>query len=91
MEWWQDHSLEHVHFLAQYFFLQALNPMVKDHGKLVALMLSPLPTSAVHDILSKEIENISKGGNSLYQIYGIIASCRICGLVLRVHWDVPWF
>lgn len=85
--------MEHVQFLAQCFFLQVLNPVVKDHGKLIALMLSPLPTSAVHDILSKEIENINKGGNSLYQIYGIIASRRICGLglVLRVYQDVPWF
>lgn len=91
MEWWQDHSLQHVHFLAQYFFLQALNPMVKDHGKLIALMLSPLPTSAVHDILSKETESINKGGNSVYQICGIIASRRICGLVLHVHQDVLWF
>lgn len=87
MEWWQD-SLEHVHFLAQSFFLQALNPVVKDHGKLIALMLSPLPTSAVHEILSKEIENINRGNNSVYQIYGIIVSCR---LVLHVHQDLPWF
>lgn len=85
--------MEHVHFLAQCFFLHVLYPAVKDHGKLKALMLSPLPTSAVHDILSKEIENINKGGNSVYQIYGIIASRRICGLglVFHVYQDVPWF
>lgn len=83
--------MEHVHFLAQYFLLQGLNPVVKDHGKLIALMLSPLPTSAVHVILSKETENINKGGNSVYQICGIIASHRICGLVLHVYQDVPQF
>lgn len=64
---------------------------MKDHDKLIALMLSPLSTSAVHDILSKEMENINKGGNSVYQTCGVIASCRICGLVVHVHQDVPWF
>ena len=78
MEWWRDCSLENVHFLAHYLFLQGLNPVVKDHGKHVALMLSPLPSSAVHDVLSKERENISKGNNSMYRIYGIIDSHRIC-------------
>lgn len=48
MKWWWDHSLETVHYL----FLQALNPVVEDHGKHVALVLSTLPSSAVHDILS---------------------------------------
>lgn len=78
MEWWQDSSLENVYFLAHYQFVQALKPVVKDHSKHVALMLSPLPSSAVHDVLSKEIENINKGNNSVYQIYGIIDSHRIC-------------
>lgn len=62
MEWW-DNSLENVHFIAHYLFLQALNPVVKDHGKHVALVLSPLPSPAVHDILLKEIESINEGNN----------------------------
>lgn len=66
MERWWDHSLDSVNFIAHCLFLQALNPVVKDHGKHVALMLSPLPSSAVHDVLSKEIENINKGNNSIY-------------------------
>lgn len=78
VEWWQDCGLENVRFLAHYLFLQALNPVVKDHGKHVALMLSPLPSSAVHDILSKEIENINKGNNSMCRMYGVIDSHRIC-------------
>lgn len=55
---------------------------MKEHGKHVALMLSPLSCSAVLDILSKEIEDINKGNNSMYQIPGIIGSCRICWLVV---------
>lgn len=77
-EWWWHHSLENVHVIAHYLFLQALNPVVKDHGKHAALMLSSLPSSAVCDVLLKEIENINKGNNSMYWIYGIIDSYRIC-------------
>ena len=77
MEWWWDHSLENVHFIAHYLFLQALNPVVKEHGKHVALMPSPLPASAVNDVLSKAVENISEGNISVYQIDGIIDLYRI--------------
>ena len=88
MEWWWDCSLENVHLIGHYLFLQALNPVVKDHGKHGALMISPLPSSTIHNILSKETEIINKGNNSMYWIYGIIDSCRTCWLVYR---DVPWF
>lgn len=78
IEWCQDSSLENVYFLPQYQFLQALKPVLKDHGKHLALMLSPLSCSVVRDIVSEEVENINKGNNSMYQIPGIIGSHRIC-------------
>lgn len=54
--------------------------MVKDHDKLVALMLSPLLSSAVCDV-------IDDGNNSVKWNYGIIDPSRISLLILCV----PWF
>lgn len=75
--------MENVCFIALSLLLQTLNPVVKDHDKLVALMLSPLLSSAVCDV-------INEGNSSMKWIYGIIDSSRISLLILCVPWCLSY-